>query len=379
MEYYLRKVHYMRAQPAPYPCIRGDKVLNHVFRENCVDTAFASNLKTPNDIVVRTNSLGLRMPAISPQSEKIAIIGDSYTEGFGLTNEENFPARIEWELEKRGAKNLQVINGGTLGFSPALYAIYYKAKIAALKPKLVILNLDFTDITDDVFFTEQAEYKNGEPVAFPGRDVFPPQIAGFIYQNHSAFLRFLHSEINAWARHRRAQKAKPEMEAFIRRGPTLISETALKQQGLNNCWKSYELTARYIAQLKSAVEANGALFAIHMYLPGYVVKRYPHVTQSLSFWQKYEQLTRTDYSWACGLDERGVPIFRDLAKHWKVAFFDSTSVTKGRPNLYFDLDAHWNAEGVKTVTGNLAPRVFRLLQSKRKVLNTGNETPRPRL
>ncbi len=369
----------MRAQPAPYPCIRGDQVLNHLFQENCKDTAFAANLKTSKDVVVTTNSIGLRMGEVDPKAEKIAVIGDSYTEGFGLKNEESFPASLEKKLQKFG-KKVQVINGGTLGFSPVLYPEYYRHKIHRLKPKVVILNLDFSDITDSIFFSEQADFTNGEPAAFPGRDVFPPEVAGFIYQNHSAFLRFLHSEVNAWARWKWAQNTLPKLDAFIANHPALVSKELLRRNNLGeNCWKPYELTTRYIWKLKELVEADGAVFAIHMYLPGYIIKGFPPGIHSISFWQKIEALMRKDFTWACDLDERGVPVFREIANKWHIAFFDSRAVTRGKPQFYFDLDSHWNAEGVGAVTANLAPQVFRLLQSKRKMLNTGNETPRPRL
>jgi hypothetical protein len=379
MEYYLRKVHYMRAQPGPYPCIRGDQVLNHVFQENCEGIALASALKTFKDVQVRTNSVGLRMPEIRASAEKVVIIGDSYTEGFGLENTETFASRLEALWNK---KNIQVINGGTLGFSPALYTKYYEAKIRQFHPKLVLLNFDFTDITDTVFYSQQAEFINGKPNAFPGRDVFPGFVSSFIYGNYSAFLRFLHSEVNAWARSRITQKNTPKLEILVHEGEPLISLERLNEAGLKNCWKPYELTARYLQTLKNTVESDGATFAIHMYVPGTVVKSYSSVKPSLSFWQKYEQLTRKDFTWACGLDERGIPIFRELAAKWKVPFFDTSAVVKSHPQrakLFFDGDAHWTSEGVKVVTAALADPLFRLLQSKRKVLNTGNEAPRPRL
>ncbi|MFN7146386.1 MAG: SGNH/GDSL hydrolase family protein [Myxococcota bacterium] len=63
---------------------------------------------------VSTNTLRLRGPEIGPKpagTKRILALGDSVTHGWGVTEEEAWPARLEAELRQRGAA-VEVINAG---------------------------------------------------------------------------------------------------------------------------------------------------------------------------------------------------------------------------------------------------------------------------
>ena len=72
-EFYLRESGFLAAQPANYPCVTGDPVLNHVFRKSCDGTASAAVLRTARDVVYHTNELGYRGHALMENRNGLAV------------------------------------------------------------------------------------------------------------------------------------------------------------------------------------------------------------------------------------------------------------------------------------------------------------------
>jgi len=63
----------------------------------------------------RTNAHGLRdrdRPAKRPGSKRVLVIGDSYTWGYAVAEEEAYPQVAERLIEERGRPDIEVINGG---------------------------------------------------------------------------------------------------------------------------------------------------------------------------------------------------------------------------------------------------------------------------
>ncbi len=368
-ELYLRKTGFLEAQPANYPCIAGDAVLNHVFHPNCEGIAAAAALKTDRDVTYKTNDLGIRGHEPVPGKKSIVVVGDSYTEGFGLNEPETFPAQLEQGILANGLRDWQVLNGGTLGFTPALYPKYFDRYFLELKPEIVILNLDFTDFNDDPYYLQMAEYDPlGNPSAFPGRDIFPAWSMGYVYSNKSALVRFLHQEANQYALAMRRDEIQPAMDRFVQKRNPLVLLDDLKATGLEGCQKAAEAVAKNIFSLKRRVEAAGGVLMIHMYPPGYLVKSYGTVPQNISFVRVWDQKQRKDFSWACGSGPKMVDVFRSVANRNGIQFFDSFPVIMSAPEkekLYFDGDAHWNRDGVKLVTGALSKQLLPLLKKRK--------------
>jgi len=369
-EVYLRRAGFMDAQPANYPCVAGDPVLNHIFRAGCEDIAPAAALKTAHDAHYRTNSRGYRGHAPEAGKRVIVTIGDSYTEGFGLEEEQAFPAVLERALRARGATGWQVLNGGTLGFSPALYPAYFDRFFLLEHPELVVLNLDFSDFNDDAYFLQIADYDSqNRPVAFPGREALPDWLMPYVYSNRSALLRFLHQEINQWSMNSRRERVQWQMDQWIHADTPLIDPADLKAASLDGCAKPVEAIAKHILILKDHAGAVGAHFAIHMYPPGGAVKSYANLPQGISFVRVWDAKHRTDYSWACGITPKIVDVMHAFAQRQGIPFFDSFPIVMAQPDketLYYDRDAHWNERGVKLVAENLAPQLLPLLKKSNR-------------
>src|SRR5262249_48072666 len=97
---------------------------------------------------LKTNSVGLRNNeelVLNPNVYRILAIGDSYTYGFYVHNEETFPARLEERLYELREAHFQVLNAGIPGYTIEDELSYLKDKGLKLNPKLVILGVYTND------------------------------------------------------------------------------------------------------------------------------------------------------------------------------------------------------------------------------------------
>jgi len=119
------------------------------------------------------NSLGLRNKEITcakpPGTQRILMLGDSFTEGNGVQESETFSSRLQWSLDQaRLGMCWQVINAGVGSYSPLLELLYLKNGGLELQPDLVVLNLDLSDIYDDIRYAQLAKFDaTGDPLAVP--------------------------------------------------------------------------------------------------------------------------------------------------------------------------------------------------------------------
>lgn len=90
----------------------------------------------------RVNSQGRRGEEVAPDKAgafRILVLGDSFTFGTDVREEEAFPRVLESLLNQRGGPRAQVINAGVPGWSPFQYAQYYEHYGRQLDPDLVIV------------------------------------------------------------------------------------------------------------------------------------------------------------------------------------------------------------------------------------------------
>jgi len=144
-----------------------DPVVSHKFTPN----AKGRYKTTEFDIEYAINSLGLRDRELTLEKPggafRILMLGDSFTEGDGVRLSETFSSRLQGILDTaNGGLRCQVINGGVGSYSPLLEYLYLKNGGLDLKPDLVILNFDLSDVYDDIFYTSLARFdRRGIPVA----------------------------------------------------------------------------------------------------------------------------------------------------------------------------------------------------------------------
>src|SRR5438132_830068 len=129
--------------------IESDPVLHHRLRKNF--------FRTIQDVPFATNSIGFRDREYPPRPPagtfRILMMGDSFTEGAGLPNDETVARRSERLLAARCGGAYEIVNAGTGSYSPILQYLQLKHLGLPLNPDLVVLNFDMTDVHDDYIRT----------------------------------------------------------------------------------------------------------------------------------------------------------------------------------------------------------------------------------
>jgi lysophospholipase L1-like esterase len=136
-----------------------DPVLHHRLRADWQGTV--------QGLPYHTNALGLRDRDVVPKAPgaiRVLMLGDSFTEGGGLAEADTVPRRVETTLRPT-CPGLEVINAGVASYSPILEYLMLQKIGAALGPDLVVLNLDMTDVHDDLIRTALAQLdSDGLPI-----------------------------------------------------------------------------------------------------------------------------------------------------------------------------------------------------------------------
>ena len=108
------------------------------------------------DVSVKTNSLGLRYREVP--NEKVAgvyrilVIGDSHVFGYGVEQEEAFPALLEQELNKYpGKQKIEIINCGVPGWDGFQGYEYFNKYSCRLKPDMIINLVCVNDFSENGF------------------------------------------------------------------------------------------------------------------------------------------------------------------------------------------------------------------------------------
>jgi hypothetical protein len=106
-------------------------------------------------------------PVEAPATCRIAIMGDSFTEGGQVPFTQTFAGL----LEKAARGKCQVRNYGVRSYSPAIYLVQWTRDVQPWKPDLVFLLLFGNDVREDVNYMQVAARDDkGFPTAIPGPD-----------------------------------------------------------------------------------------------------------------------------------------------------------------------------------------------------------------
>jgi lysophospholipase L1-like esterase len=110
--------------------------------------------KLAQDAMVRTNSHGMRDRERSMEKRagvfRIAVVGDSFTFGFGVENEAAYPSVLERLLNDSGSNDkYEVLNFGVGGYSTRDEALVVRHRIMQWNPDLIIIGYVSNDPETD--------------------------------------------------------------------------------------------------------------------------------------------------------------------------------------------------------------------------------------
>jgi hypothetical protein len=163
---------YLLIKPLSPPLVR-DQHVHHKLQPN----TFSRFQTRDFDYIQRVNNIGLRGRNIDlvkkPTTYRILMLGDSFTMGKGVEDHETFSAVLEQSLStnkvKIHGKTVQVINAGINSYSPILSFLQLKTELGQLKPDLVVLNFDMSDLIQETAYRNAATYgTDGEIIGVDG-------------------------------------------------------------------------------------------------------------------------------------------------------------------------------------------------------------------
>jgi hypothetical protein len=202
---------------------------------------------------IRVNSFGCRgdEPALSATTGamRILILGDDSICGTSVDEDETVSARLQQFLSKQTTRPLEVINGGIPGYCPLLSWLKFDQDFSVLKPDLVILHIDMTDIADDLCYRSLLQSENNRDVCSHSTLLLKPKVGNAI----EGFVR--HSATGNWL-FTKAREQVPEMLSIS----SDSSRTELFQW-IGDDPPDIRLQVRHalepISRLKESVEASG--------------------------------------------------------------------------------------------------------------------------
>jgi hypothetical protein len=205
------------------------------------------------DVRVTTNSIGLRGQreyelARIPETHRVLLLGDSFTFGFGVEDEEVVSAELEDLLNARGAEpRAEVVNMGVSGFGQAEELVTWRERARHWRPDVVVMLYFDNDIGNNAVSKLFAVRDDGSLERSAAEYMPGARLQESLYA--IAPLRWLFEYSEAWnlVRNRLSQ---------------LVQNARLKEQGLKTfndaTAPGVALTRALIAELARDVAAAGA-------------------------------------------------------------------------------------------------------------------------
>ena len=289
---------------------------------------------SPGDFDVQVSNNGQRLRGRREYSQvpekgsfRILTLGDSFTYGVGVSDDETYPAHLERLLSPSG-RRVEALNAGIYGSGTSEQVLWYKRWACHFRPHVVVLTVYANDLQDD----------QARPLfALKGDSLVPlPRertqdrahavrrttrwLPGYSYlSQHSHLLNLVRSQAGALIRSQGETKAPPKK-----------TEQAPKDDSL----RIYGLV---LARLLELVREQGAELAVVFVPPRYAV-RVPG--------SEPQRLTRFKDCLVTSTQDLGVP-FRDLTPHF-------IAQRKNGSPLYYDGDFHCTPRGYRVLASGVS-------------------------
>lgn len=329
---------------APSSFRRPSPIYHHDLKAN-VDTLARWG---PLIYTMRTNALGLRsakvgkVPLKAP-GPRLLVIGDSFTEGVGVSYEETFAGRI---AAAYGARGGEVLNAGVVSYAPSIYhrKVRYLIEEVGLRVDAIAVFIDFSDIANEAFgyrldqagnvvVLDSAALGRESGLAVVPRGVrgltVVPRVRDWLVRNSLIFRfgRTVKKTIQTRRRRARAKRGQVSCRAGVHAPMWDVHERLYRRIGADGLRRAagamdrlYRLTRRHRIRL---------IIAVYPW-PRHIAGRHVE-TRQVRFWRAWAAKRRVGF-----LDL--FPVF--ITK-------DPVNQVIGRNFILCDM--HWNANGHKRV------------------------------
>jgi lysophospholipase L1-like esterase len=305
------------------------------------------------------NNLGFRGPDINLTNVKdryrILMLGDSFTMGKGVSDDQTFSALLEKSLNKD--HKVQVFNAGVDSYAPILSYFQLTKDLPQLKSDLVILNLDMSDLIQEAAYRKKAVYgANGEILGIEGRkeDSKPPLRTRFrdwvdqhLYITRTIFFFIEEGE------------KRPDISIrnvvispnFVTLRHTLADDSIDRTEQWENLFSS-------ILKIKQYCDKNGMQFLLTIYPWGHQVNDKEWIPGRFRFIAKGSKIS-----------DKSIHTIEQLSKQNGIELlnvFPAFRSYSGSAPLYYSIDMHWTEAGHQIMARELEEYIRQKYLSSRE-------------
>jgi hypothetical protein len=304
--------------------------------------------------IQRVNNIGLRGKDRTLEKPlnhyRILMLGDSFTMGKGVEDDQTFSFLIEESLNKNNicqTTTFEVLNGGVDSYAPILSYLQLSRDLVHLDPDVIVLNLDVSDLVQEAAYRENAIYNsNGEIVGVPGTErpvLLNQRIRRWIDQN-MYFTRLILFYTNKLLGYKDLS-----IQGVVTRANNEIIKYTLSEDKTNRN-KQWKQMFDSISMIKKFSDDRSISFILVIYPWGHQVNDSEWIPGRYNFMSKDATASDKYLETIYQLSEKfGITL---------VNLFPLFRTYKSNSQLYFDYDMHWTVEGHKVIAKGLE-RFFR--------------------
>lgn len=332
------------------PVTTRDATLHHVLIPNItnsIDHFFDYNT------TIRSNNIGCRGEDVieSQENDKIRILmlGDSFTMGRGVNDNETFSYVLEQKLNSQAGDKFEVINCGVQSYTPLLEYLQLKQNYDFIKPDIVILNFDMGDLLQEYTYRKVAEFDDsGEILAVSGFKqaqtrkepaIFRKTIM-WVYKNMLFGANLLEQIYKMSLRSKTIS-----FENVVTRSSTKSLIHTLKDYDDEQYEEILGYVEESMLKLKDFCLEKGCEYIITIYPRGHQVSDEEWIPGRYSFIPKSAEIS-----------DRTVFDLQEFADKNNILFintFPDFRSYSGDKRLFYDHDAHWTNKGHEVMADSI--------------------------
>lgn len=331
--------------PTLSPSEEPDALSHHRLVHNSQSSIYHREYK----YIQRINNMGLRGEDIThqkmPDTFRIAMLGDSFTMGKGVRDDQTFSVLVENRLNHNRELRYEVLNSGIDSYAPVLSHMQLKHRIIHLDPDLVVYNFDVGDLMQERGYRAQATLdNNGKVTAVDGhRDPlkFTLTQQARIWANEHLYLsRLAIYHLQHWAHQHRAITVENVVGLAnpIVLAHTLASDTEDRSRQWIDVFDS-------ILEMRDVCTDKGVQFLLVIYPWGHQVNETEWIPGRFGF------VSAGDI-----ISDRSVETIIRFAAENNMTLLDLFPAFRAHAGelLYYKHDMHWTPAGHRLVAMEIA-------------------------
>jgi GDSL-like Lipase/Acylhydrolase family len=298
----------------------------------------------------KTNSIGLRGREIhsvkNADTFRILMLGDSFTMGKGVNDDETFSVLLEQALNSKknaikGKSTVEVLNAGVDSYAPILEFLQLTKELSPLDPDLVVLNFDVGDLIQETAYRKAATHGvDGEIVGVSGIEPLGPVAT----MKHWIDQNFYLTRLALFYVDRLSGPSEPTIENVVTLAHPEILEHTLAEDSVDRTAQWQNVFAS-ITGVKAYCDSHHSDFLLTVYPWGHQVNETEWVPGRREFVPDHAIIS-----------DKSIDTIQDFGRNHSIEVlnvFPKFRAYNGAARLYFKYDLHWTSQGHKLMAEEL--------------------------